>query len=65
MKRSKPYCSRSIAVARGDWRTRVETKSAMTADAERFLVTNSLDAYEGEARVFARTWHFSVPRDLV
>ena len=36
----------------------------MTGDADSFCVTNSLEAYEGEARVFARTWHFSVPRDL-
>ena len=37
----------------------------MTADAQAFRVTNALDAYEGEARIFAKTWHFSVPRDLV
>ncbi len=37
----------------------------MSADAESFGITSSLDAYEGETRVFARTWHFSTPRDLV
>ena len=37
----------------------------MTGDADSFRVTNSLDAYEGEVRVFARTWEFSTPRDLV
>ena len=36
--------SRSAAA---DWRTRVETTSAMTADAESFHVTNAVDAYEG------------------
>jgi putative CocE/NonD family hydrolase len=55
----------SICVGRESWQTRVETQSTMTADAESFRVTNSLDAYEGQARVFARTWHFSTPRDLV
>jgi putative CocE/NonD family hydrolase len=55
----------SIGVGRGDWRTRVETSSVMTADASAFHVTNVLDAYEGETRVSAKTWHFSVPRDLV
>ena len=55
----------STAIGRGNWRTRVETSSLMTADAEAFRVTNTVDAYEGEARVFAKTWHFSVPRDLV
>jgi putative CocE/NonD family hydrolase len=55
----------SISVGRGGWGTRVETSSSMTADVEAFRVTNALDAYEGEARVFAKTWAFAVPRDLV
>jgi putative CocE/NonD family hydrolase len=55
----------SIAIGRGDWRTRVETDSRMTADAEVFRVTNVLVAFEGETRIFTKTWHFSVPRDLV
>jgi hypothetical protein len=61
-------CARSawsIEIGRETWRTRVETTSTMTGDADSFRVTSSLDAYEGEARVFARTWHFSTPRDLV
>jgi hypothetical protein len=63
---SAEACSEwSIAVGRGDWRTRVETSSRMTADAENFRVTNSLDAYEGEMRVCAKNWAFAVPRDLV
>jgi len=45
------------------WRVRIVTHSAMTADAGHFIVTNSLDAYEGPARVFARTWHKRIPRD--
>jgi hypothetical protein len=55
----------SITVGRGAWQTRVETDSRMTADAEVFRVTNVLDAFEGNARIFTKTWHFSVPRDLV
>ena len=58
-------CERMIRVGRGDWQIRIETKSVMTADAELFYVTNMLEAFEGEGRVFARTWYFSVPRDLV
>ena len=62
---SAEACSEwSIAVGRGDWETRVETLSTMTADSGAFRVTNSLDAYEGKTRIFAKTWHFSVPRDL-
>jgi hypothetical protein len=55
----------SISVGRGEWQTRVEASSKLTADAEAFRVTNALDAYEGETRVFAKTWAFAVPRDLV
>lgn len=55
----------SSGMARGSWRTRAEVESSMTADEERFLVTTALDAYEGETRVFARTWTFTFPRDLV
>ncbi len=58
-------CDWVIKIGRGDWRTRVETTSLMSSDAERFLVTNILHAYEGNARVFAKTWHFSVPRNGV
>ena len=53
----------TIGLARGDWRTRVETASVMTADAESFLLTDSVDAYEGDQRVFSRSWTRSIPRD--
>ncbi|MGH3006158.1 MAG: CocE/NonD family hydrolase [Gaiellaceae bacterium] len=52
-------------MSRGAWRTRAEVESTMTADAEAFHVTTELDAYEGDARVFARAWAFRFPRDLV
>lgn len=58
-------CERVIKIGRGDWQTRVETSSVMSADAETFYVTNLLDAYEGNTRVFTKTWTFRVPRDLV
>ena len=54
-----------LPVGRGDWRVRIVTHSGMTADAENFLVTNALDAYEGEVRIYARTWSKSIPRDCV
>ena len=55
----------SVALGRGDWQTRVETESAMWSDSDAFHTTNSVEAYEGPEKVFARTWTFSVPRDLV
>jgi putative CocE/NonD family hydrolase len=53
------------ALGRGDWRTRVETDSRMTATAAEFLVTQRMDAYEGEARVCSRTWELRFPREGV
>lgn len=52
-------------MARGDWRVRAEVESSMTADADAFHVTSALDAYEGDERVFARTWTHAFPRDHV
>src|SRR5262249_4888395 len=52
-------------MARGDWSTRAEVTSTMSADAEAFHVTSALDAYEGRTRVFARTWSWRFPRDHV
>jgi hypothetical protein len=58
-------CDRMVKIGRGDWRTRLESSSTMSADAETFYVTNVLEAYEGEVRVFTKTWDFKVPRDFV
>ena len=55
----------SISIGREEWATRVETRSRMTGDAATFRVESELEAYEGGSRVFARTWLFEVPRDLV
>jgi len=51
--------------SRGDWRVRTETKTVMTADAERFMVEVALDAFEGDRRLFSRRWQQAVPRRLV
>ena len=58
-------CRTSGGIGRGDWQTRCETESVMTCDADRFLVTVVVRAFEGEASVFAQTWTYTFPRDLV
>lgn len=58
-------CDRMIHLGRDAWQTRIESSSLMSADAEQFHVSNTLDAYEGHTRVFTKTWHCTVPRDLV
>jgi uncharacterized protein len=56
-------CSRAFSVGRADWQVTIRTASTMSATAGAFQVTNVLDAYEGDRRVFTKTWHTDVPRD--
>jgi hypothetical protein len=58
-------CDRAIEICREDWQTRVETTSVMSADANFFLLTNVLDAYEGSVRVFTKSWTRKIPRQGV
>jgi predicted acyl esterase len=53
----------STSFARGDWRVRLETRIHVTSTADRFLLSASADAYEGEARIATRTWSAEIPRD--
>jgi putative CocE/NonD family hydrolase len=50
---------------RADWRIRVETDSVMTADATHFHLSNKMDAFEGDERVFTKSWKKSIARDHV
>jgi len=51
--------------ARGEWRVSTITRTVMTADETHFTVRADLDAYEGDMRVFTRSWDRKIPRDLV
>ncbi|HEY3613488.1 MAG TPA: CocE/NonD family hydrolase C-terminal non-catalytic domain-containing protein, partial [Gaiellales bacterium] len=58
-------CERTLTLARGTWRTRVEAVATMTSTADAFLLTNALDAYEGDERVASHHSSVSIPRDGV
>jgi putative CocE/NonD family hydrolase len=58
-------CEWTIAIGRGKWRTRIAASSTLSAEAEAFLATNTLDAYENDTRIFAKTWSCTIPRELV
>jgi hypothetical protein len=58
-------CKRQIEISRGDWQTRVETSSVMTSDKDYFHLTNILDAYEGQVRVFTKSWTRKIHREMV
>jgi putative CocE/NonD family hydrolase len=50
---------------RGPWSVRTVTRTVLTSTAEEFHVDADLDAYEGDRRVYCRTWNVTVPRDLL
>jgi hypothetical protein len=60
-------CDRNIKLSRNaaGWRTEVKTSSTLTADAGSFILTNVLEAFEGDVRVFAKTWTATIPRDHI
>jgi hypothetical protein len=43
----------------------VETESRMSSTATEFLVTQRLDAFEGDDEVYSRAWELAFPRDGV
>jgi len=53
------------SLERGDWRVRTETRTVLACDATHFHVHATLDAFEGEHRVFERSWQHSTPRRCV
>jgi len=55
----------TIAIGRGDWRTRTETRTVMRADKTHFMLEGFLDAYEGEKQLISRRWNERIPRDFV
>jgi predicted acyl esterase len=62
---ARVQCNRQVEISRGDWHTRVETLSIMTSDADHFHLTNVLDAYEGQVRVFTKSWTRAILREWV
>ncbi|HJL18554.1 MAG TPA: CocE/NonD family hydrolase [Sandaracinaceae bacterium LLY-WYZ-13_1] len=50
---------------RRGWKTRVNTRSVLTATPKHFRLHANLDAYEGDERVFTRTWTELFERKLV
>jgi hypothetical protein len=37
----------------------------MTSDSGHFYLTNVLDAYEGQVRIFTKSWTRAIPRECV
>jgi hypothetical protein len=50
---------------RRDWQVETLTRTTMTASETHFRIVATLDAYEGDSRVFSKSWDELVPRDLL
>jgi hypothetical protein len=54
---------RHDAVFRRDgWSTRVRTRIQMISDSEHFHLDAELEGFDGDRRIYLRTWSVSVPR---
>ncbi len=58
-------CEHNSTFKRGDWDIRINTYATLTADKTHFHLTNQVDAYEGDVRVFKKTWNKSILREFV
>ncbi|MGK3109090.1 CocE/NonD family hydrolase [Streptomyces sp. WAC05858] len=50
---------------RDDWDVRVVTSTVLRSSETEFFVDATLDGYEGDRRVFSRTWNETLPRDCL
>jgi predicted acyl esterase len=62
---ARQECHWSMETARGDWVTRTETYSAMSASATHWHITGRLEAYEGDKQILVRTWDKKIKRQLL
>ncbi|MGH6719478.1 MAG: CocE/NonD family hydrolase C-terminal non-catalytic domain-containing protein, partial [Alphaproteobacteria bacterium] len=54
----------TITLERDDWRIRIETELALAVTRENVLLAATIEAFEGDRRVFSRAWDKAIPRDL-
>jgi predicted acyl esterase len=50
---------------RGDWQVETRTRTVLTSTVDHFHIYADLDAFEGDKRVFSRSWERIIKRDLV
>jgi uncharacterized protein len=62
---AKVECEHGLEYQREAWKIRIHTFSTMTCDDEHFYVTNLLEAFEGEEKLYDSLREFKVARDHV
>ena len=51
------------AFERGDWNVRTVTRTVLSSTRTHFRIRATLDAYEGDARILAKSWDETIARD--
>ena len=60
---AEAVCAWTQTLGRGDWQVRSEAKTKQWADREFFFIKASLEAFEGDERLFTRSWRRRIPRE--
>jgi hypothetical protein len=60
---ARAWTSMTTEIAHGSWRVRSASRTRMSATRKAFNVAAELDAFEGDRRVFSRSWSAALPRD--
>lgn len=47
------------------WDTRIHSRAAIACTADSFILEADLEAFEGERRIFSRSWTRRIARDLM
>jgi hypothetical protein len=50
---------------RGGWEVTTNARTLLTSSPTHFQIRAELDAFEGDSRIFSRSWDERIPRDLV
>ena len=48
---------------RDDWKVSIQADTQMSVSKSHFIIKATLDAFEGEDRVFSKQWDCEIPRD--
>lgn len=62
---AKVRCEWTLHIGRGEWQTRLENVSTMSADATNFCLENTVTAYESGKQIFTKTRNAEFPRDYM
>ncbi|MGF1592737.1 MAG: CocE/NonD family hydrolase [Kiloniellaceae bacterium] len=63
--RASGECRWTSELRRGDWAVRTESVASLQCSADAFQITASVEAFEGDRRVHAKTWQRRIARDLM